>query len=75
MELRAGHFHSGGPTAYAGARNVELRKAIQAKYADAMSNASWIERQMIRFEMWCELLQAKREGNKTAHNPSRYTLW
>ena len=75
MELRACHFHSGGPTAYASARSVELRKAINAKYADALSNASWIERQMIRFEMWCELLQAKREDTKPAHKPSAYTLW
>lgn len=74
--MRAVHFQSGGPIAYASAMNVELRKAINAKYADALSNASWIERRMIRFEMWCELLRAKRE-RKIAHHhhPSPYTLW
>ena len=74
MEL-TNRFHSSGRTAYARARDYELRKAIKSKYADAISKASWIERLFLRFEMWCELLEANTKPDKKAHNPSPYALW
>ena len=75
MELRANHFHSKGKTAYVRGRQYELRKAIKAKYADSLSKASLLERLFLRFEMWCELSQAKKEDHKAAHKPSPSTLW
>jgi len=74
MEL-TNQFHSNGRGAYFGAGDAEVRKAIKARYADALSSASWMERQMIQFKMWCERSQAKMEPNTNAHNPSPYTLW
>ena len=78
MELTTCHFHSGGELEYWRARRSwdrELREAIKATHADALSKASWLERQYLRFEMWCELLQGKGEPDKNAHKPSPYTLW
>ena len=74
MELTS-HFHSEGHAAYARASDNEQRKAIKAKYADALSKASLLERLHLRFGMWRELSQAKTEPDKKAHNPSPYTLW
>jgi hypothetical protein len=69
------HFHSNGPAAYARAREFERRKGINAKYADALSKASWIQRLYLRFEMWCEFSYAKKENHMETHKPSPYTLW
>lgn len=74
MELMKHHFQALGEFEYrraAAGREFELRKAIESKYARALSTASWLKRQRIQLQMWREFIQSRRR----IHNPSPHTLW
>jgi hypothetical protein len=70
------HFHARGAFAYERGVEAERRKVIKARYADALATASWLERQMIRLEIWMECFDSERQRpEKQGHVPSPYTLW
>jgi hypothetical protein len=59
-------FLSDGPARYDRARRAELKRAIQAKYAERLAVAGFFRRLMIRREMRRELRRA---------GPWEYALW
>jgi hypothetical protein len=70
------HFHAGGPLEYERGVQSEQRKAVKAQYADFLSTASWLERQMVRIGIWLESFDSKSPRPKDQrHTPSSYTLW